>query len=156
MNSLVEEELPGIYQLRDRMMEMLSDDDLRYKLPGNNPTFGELCLEMGRTQQIYAESFKTLKMDWQLRGSVPESADTVDGLNAWFKTLDAELEAAVNVLSEEDLDSKHVDRGHGFTPSAMVQFKIYHEALLMFYAKASVYLKALEKDLSGQWHSWIG
>ena len=43
MNSLIEEELPGNQDLRDKLMEMLSDQELAYKLPGNNPTVGELC-----------------------------------------------------------------------------------------------------------------
>ncbi len=37
-----------------------------------------------------------------------------------------------------------------------VQFQIYHEALLMFYAKASVYLKALQKSVNEEWRTGIG
>jgi hypothetical protein len=54
------------------------------------------------------------------------------------------------------LHKHQVDRGHGFTPSLYDQCKIYHEAYLIFCAKASIYLKALEKQLTGQWRSWIG
>jgi hypothetical protein len=60
------------------------------------------------------------------------------------------------VHSDEDLHNHQVDRGHGFTPSLYDQCRIYHEANLIFCAKASVYLKALEKQLTGQWRSWIG
>jgi hypothetical protein len=37
-----------------------------------------------------------------------------------------------------------------------VQFQIYHEALLMFYAKASVYLKALQKRVNDEWQAGVG
>ena len=59
-------------------------------------------------------------------------------------------------FSEDDLHHKQIDRGNGFTPSLYVQFEIYREALLMFYAKASVYLKALQKRVNDRWHTGIG
>ena len=37
-----------------------------------------------------------------------------------------------------------------------VQFHIYREALLIFCAKAHVYLKALGKRVTGPWQWWIG
>jgi hypothetical protein len=80
----------------------------------------------------------------------------VASLNAWFKKLDAELLEVLTSLSEDDLHNKHIDRGHGFTPSLFVHFQVYREALLIFYAKASVYLKALDKQFTDQWKSWIG
>ena len=77
-------------------------------------------------------------------------------LQAWYTTLDHEFETVVRGFSEDDLHQKQIDRGNGFTPSPYVQFQIYHEALLMFYAKASVYLKALQKTVNDQWQAGIG
>jgi len=37
-----------------------------------------------------------------------------------------------------------------------IQLSIYNEALLIFYGKASVYLKAMGKTLPEQWEDWIG
>jgi len=59
-------------------------------------------------------------------------------------------------LSEGDVRDKQIDRGQGFTPSVYVQFLIYHEAVLIFYAKASAYLKALEKPYPDEWKVGIG
>ncbi|GHO46052.1 DinB family protein [Ktedonospora formicarum] len=156
MNSLIEHELPGIHDLRDQLMGMISDQDLAYKLPGSNPTFGELCEEMAHIQQVYIHSFKTFKQDWGYRDSQVEETNSVAKLTAWYKKLDAELAEALSELSEDDIHNKQIDRGHGFTPSLYVQFLIYHEALLIFYAKASVYLKALEKPYTDQWKVGIG
>lgn len=156
MNSLIEDELSGTQALRDQLMDLISDQDLAYKLPGYNLTLGELCEEMGQIQQIYTRSFKTFQQDWHYRGSKPEAPDSVASLQAWYKKLDAELNEALSALSEDDLHNKQIDRGHGFTPSLYVHFQVYREALLIFYAKASIYLKALEKQLTSQWKSWIG
>lgn len=155
MNSLIEDELAGTQALRDQLLDMITDQDLAYKLPGNNPTLGELCEDMGRIQQIYTRSFKTFIQDWRYLGSKPEAPTTVASLRAWYKTLDAEMAEAINALTEEELHTKQIDRG-GFTPTAFVHGQVYHEALLIFYAKASVYLQALEKSLTDQWRSWIG
>jgi hypothetical protein len=156
MNSIVENELPGMQILRDQLLDMISDADLAYKLPGNNLTLGELCEEMAQTQQIYIQSFKTFKQDWAYRGSEPEATNSVASLNVWFKKLDAELLEVLSGLSEDEVQNKQIDRGHGFTPSLFVQFQIYHEAVLIFYAKASIYLKALQKPFTDEWRIGIG
>lgn len=155
MNSLVEHELPGMNALREQMLDLLSDADLAYRLPGNNLTLGELCAEMGYIQQVYTDSFRTLSQNWEHRDSHPETPLSVAGLRAWYHTLDADLLAALEPLSDDDLRARIVNRGD-FQVSSRVQFEIYHEAVLIFYAKASIYLKALEKPYTGQWISWIG
>ena len=78
------------------------------------------------------------------------------GLRAWYEQLDAELYAAVAALSDEDVASRRIDRGHGFMVPADVQLHIYQEALIIFYGKATVYLKLLDKPTSEQWQHWIG
>ena len=158
MNSLIENEFPlhAAQSIRYDMLRSLTDSDLAYKLPGDNPTFGELCRAFGEIEYCYIQSFKTLKHDWSYRASEPGLATSVARLQAWYRTLDDEFEAVVREFSEEDLRHKQIDRGHGFTPSPLVQFQIYHEALLMFYAKASVYLKALQKPVSDEWQAGVG
>jgi uncharacterized damage-inducible protein DinB len=156
MNSLVEDEFPGTHNLRDQLMGLISDQDLTYKLPGSNPTLGELCEEMGHIQQVYIRSFKTFKQDWEYRDAQVETPNSVAGLTAWYKKLDAEMVEALSGLSEDDIHNKQIDRGQGFTPSPYVQFLIYHEAVLIFCAKASAYVKALEKPYSDQWKVGIG
>ena len=116
MNSLVEDEFPGTHNLRDQLMGLISDQDLTYKLPGSNPTLGELCEEMGHIQQVYIRSFKTFKQDWEYRDAQVETPNSVAGLTAWYKKLDAEMVEALSGLSEDDIHNKQIDRGQGFTP----------------------------------------
>jgi hypothetical protein len=156
MNSLLEDELPGTHNLRDQLLGMITDQDLAYKLPGANPTLGALCEEMGYTQQVYIQSFKTFKQEWGYCDSQPEAPTSVASLTAWYNKLDAELVEALSGLSEDNVHNKQIDRGHGFTPSPYVQFLIYHEAVLIFCAKASAYLKALEKPYPDEWKVGIG
>ncbi len=156
MNTILENEYPGNHDLRDQMLDILSDADLAYQLPGNNLTLGALIEEMGRTQQIYTNSFATGEMDWLLEARPPAASGSVATLKVWFEELDAEMVAALEALSEDDIQTKQIDRGHGFTPTPLDQFQIYREALLIFCAKASISLRALEKPLPPQWRSWIG
>ncbi len=156
MNSLVQHELPGITDLRNELMDMISDQDLACKLPECNLTLGELCEEMGHIQQVYTHFFRTSMQDWECCASKPEVPNSVASLTTWYKKLDAELEEALSGLSEDDLYNKQLGRRHGFTPSPYVQFRVYHEALLIFYQEAAVYLQALEKQLTDPWKSWIG
>ncbi len=158
MNSLIEDEFPLhlTQSIRYDLLQVLTDSDLAYKLPGDNPTFGELCRDFGEVEYSYIQSFKTFTLDWSYRAAEPELATSVARLQAWYRALDDEFETVVRGFSEEDLHRKQIDRGNGFTPSPFVQFQIYREALLMFYAKASVYLKALQKYVNDEWQAGIG
>ncbi len=141
--------------LRHQLLEALTDADLAYRLPGNNMTLGELCRENGEIEQAYIDSFKTFKQDFSYRHPDPSIAGSVEKLRAWFKALEAEMETTLRGLTDDDIRGKLVDRGYGFTPPVGVQFHIYREGLLIFYGKASIYLKAMQKPLPGDLATWI-
>ncbi len=141
--------------LRDQLMAMLSDDDLTYKLPGQNPTLGALCREMGDIEFAYIEALKTFKQDFSYHNPDPAMETSVEKLAAWYKALDDEYFALLSGFSDEEMQTKLVDRGFTQFPLG-VQFHIYREGLLIFYAKVSVYLKAMEKPLPEQWVQWVG
>lgn len=158
MNTLVHKEFHLLHMtlaLRDQLMESITDNDLVYRLPGANISLGELCREMGEVQGSYIESFRTFKHDYRYQPAVVGVESSTQRLSEWFKALDAQLESSLSNFSEDDLQTKMVDRVN-FTVPVHTQFHIYREALLIFYGKASVYLKALNKPLSTQWQQWIG
>jgi hypothetical protein len=158
MNSIIKEQGPVLEQtqaLRNQLMEILTDADLSYSPGGESPTLGALCREMGEVQQAYITSFQTFEQDFGYRVEDPELERGVERLAAWFQALDGELRAVLESLSEEDIQNRVIDRGGGFVLPPLIQLHIYREALLIFYGKASVYLKALGKTLSEQWQSWI-
>jgi hypothetical protein len=49
-----------------------------------------------------------------------------------------------------------VDRGGDFKLPLQTQLNVYQEALLIFYGKAIVYLRALGKTPPQQMQEWIG
>ncbi|MGB2983627.1 MAG: DinB family protein [Candidatus Bipolaricaulia bacterium] len=158
MNSIIRERFPifELYQaLRVQLMDILSDEDLQFSPGGGNPTFGELCRTIGETERSYVDSFGTFEHDFSHRNEEEGLAGSVERLRAWFESLDRELKAAVGGLTEEDLETKTIDRGGGFVLPPAIQLEVYKEALLIFYGKASVYLKALGRTEPEQWRQWI-
>jgi hypothetical protein len=158
MNSIIRDYYPTfeMYQaLRSQLLEILSDEDLGYRPGGANPTLGALCREMGETEQAYIESFKTFVMKFAYGISDPVLEKSIAALTTWYATLDRELKQAIEGLSEEDIQERQVDRGGDFKLRPAIQLSIYNEALLIFYGKVSVYLKAMDKTLPEQWEHWI-
>jgi hypothetical protein len=156
MNSLFEEEIRGHHSMRDHLLTVVSDADLAYKLPGTNPTLGELLVELGDLQGVYTHSFQTFTLDWAHRELPPPSPITIAGLQAWFAAQDDAMEAALSRFNEDELRVDQIDRGRGFVASPFVQHQVYREAVYIFYGKLSVYLKALERDAGQEWAAWIG
>ncbi len=156
MNSLMTTYFEVLHEteaIRGQILDSLNDADLAFSLP-NNPTLRELFEEMGAIEAFYSESFKTLRQDWAtFRPTAPHPMTSIAALRAWFAALDGELHSLLMGFSESDLD-KIVERG--FSLPVRVQAGIYREALLIFYGKLSVYLKAMGKPLSEQMQGWIG
>jgi hypothetical protein len=159
MNSLMERQ-SGILQqtlaLRQQLLEVLDDEDLQLRLPGDNPTLGALCRESGEIQFAYIQSFKTFRQDFSYRHTEPGLTESVSRLRAWFRTLDAELKAVLENMSDDEIQTRVINRGGGLAFPVEVQFHVFREGLLIFYGKASVYLRALGKPLPGDWATWIG
>lgn len=156
MNSLMTqygELLHETQEFRDLLHSMLTDADLAFALPGNK-TLGELCREMGETEVGYIKSFSTFKHEWGYKHADPAVTTSQAALGAWYQALDADLQAALEALTEDDIANKRV-RGDGWA-SMEKELQLYREALLMFYAKAGIYLRALSKTLPDIWVDWMG
>ncbi len=159
MNSLMQNYYPTfkMYQdVRDGLMDSLSDDDLAYSPGGENPTLGALCREIGEIEYSYIQSFKTFTQNFDYRNEAPGLESSVTALKAWYAELDAELKAIVAAFSDAELQDKIINRGDNFKLPIQIQLDVYKEALLIFYGKAMVYLKAMGKERPYQLESWIG
>jgi uncharacterized damage-inducible protein DinB len=157
MNRYMQEKWPwieGTHGMRSQLMDILSDADLSFSPGGQNMTLGALLREMGETEYSYIQSLKTLKQDWSYHNTEAGLESSITRLKAWYSTLDEQMKATVSDLSDEDL-AKTIDRG-GFSMPVDLQLDVYLQALLIFFGKAIVYLKAMNKALPQTIQEYIG
>src|SRR3989337_4428912 len=103
MNSLFDEEIRGPHSMRDHLLTVVSDADLAYELPGQNPTVGELLVEMGDVQGVYTHSFETSTLDWAYRQLPPPEPITIASLQSWFEAQDDAMNRAMSRFTDEEL-----------------------------------------------------
>ncbi len=123
MNSLFDEEIRGHHSMRDHLLTVISDADLDYKMPGQNPTLGGLLVEMGDLQGVYTHSFETFTLDWAHRRLSVTEPVTVAGLRAWFDGQDDAMKRALDRFAEDELRVDRIDRGSGFIASPFVHIR---------------------------------
>jgi hypothetical protein len=84
----------------------------------------------------------------------------VAALSEWYGSLDRNLLAALQALTEDDIANRRLTRSDfdidDFAPLPAQELDIYREALLIVYGKVSVYLRMMGIDLPGHWTAWIG
>ena len=146
-----------MYQaLRNQLMSVLTDADLAFQVSENNPTLGALCREIGEVEASYLESFKSFKQSFAYRNETPGLDSSVVALTKWYTELDQDLKITLEALTDDDLDNRVINRGPDFNLPPQIQLEVYKEALLIFYGKVDVYLKAMGKERPEQWQEWIG
>jgi hypothetical protein len=165
MNSLVRDHLPATYfaeyrLLRNQLMGLLADDDLAFRPAAGALTLGELCREIGEIEHSYVEAFRTFRQDFDWHDADPIVERRVSALAAWYGELDRDLLAALEALTEDDIENRRIKRGDfgidDFAPLAAQELDLYREALLIFYGKVSIYLRLLGRELPRHWKEWIG
>jgi hypothetical protein len=157
VNRYVQEKWPwieGTHAMRSQLLEVLSDAELAFSPGGQTMTLGELVRELGEIEHSYTQSVKVFKQDWSYHNTEEGLEKSVARLQRWFEALDEEMKATVSALTDEDV-AKTVDRG-GFAPSVELQLDVYLQALLIFFGKATIYLKVMNKALPQQIQEYIG
>ncbi|HAE82091.1 MAG TPA: hypothetical protein DDW33_07560 [Ktedonobacter sp.] len=157
MNRYMQEKwswIEGTQGIRSQLMDVLSDADLAFSPGGQNMKLGALCREVGEIEYSYIQSLKTFKQDWSYHNTEAGLESDVSRLKTWYQTLDDEMKATVSALADEDL-TKTIDRG-GYNMPVEMQLDVYLQALLIFFGKATVYLKAMNKAAPKQIEEYIG
>jgi hypothetical protein len=158
MNKLMEERwiwIDSMHQMRQGLLEHLTDADLAFNPGGENPTLGGLFRENGEIEYAYLQSFKTLKQDFTYRNSEAGLDGSVARLKAWLQSLDTDLQATLSAYSDEDL-KKQIARPSGNQVPVEMQFDIYLQCMFIFMGKAVVYFRALGKPLPPSVGEYIG
>ena len=150
--------LDMIDDVRAVLLSRMTDADLAYKLPGDNLTLGALCRQIGQVEQSYIDSFKTFRHSFDYPAVDPGLDTSVTKLTGWYQQLDSDLYAALQALSDEDSQNRLIERGDPLNYSLPVgaQMLCYREALMIFYGRATLYLRALGKPLPQQVIDGIG
>jgi hypothetical protein len=157
MNRIIAEKwswIEAAHRMRAQLLDLLSDTDLTFYPGGRNMTLGALCRQIGETEYSYIQSLKTFTQTWSYRNSDAELVSSVSRLRSWFHTLDGEMQAVIETLSDEEV-KKPVDRG-GFPATVEFQLDTYLQALLIFMGKATIFLRAMDISLPQAFEEYIG
>ena len=138
---------------RNELFNALTDADLAFSPGGDNRPLGELCVSLGETQHSYAVSFRTFRADFDYRYEDRSIAGDIERLRAWHAALDAELDAALAGLSAAHA-KRTIARDGEYIPLA-THLLVFHEALMLFYGKIFVYLKAHSSRMPNKWGAWV-
>ena len=165
MNSLVRDHLPATFftdyqALRGELIATLRDDDLAFRPGRGAMTLGELCREIGEIEHSYVEALRTFRQHFIWRCADHRVQREVEVLATWYADLDRDLLIAIEALTDEDIAHRRIVRQDfdvdDFSPPPAQALDIYREALLIFYAKVSIYLRLMGRELPGHWEHWIG
>ena len=165
MNTLVRDHLARTYfaeyqLLRNELTQILRDEDLTFRPAAGAASLGELCREVGDIEHSYIEALRTFRQDFTWQNPDPDVERRVAALSTWYSDLDRELLAAIEALTDDDVANRRISRNdygvEDFSPLPSQELDIYREALLIFYAKVSIYLRIMGRDLPGHWGPWIG
>ncbi|MEM6427854.1 MAG: hypothetical protein AAF708_01345 [Deinococcota bacterium] len=158
MNSLMQQMGDVLIQtqtLRQQLNGVIDSSDLSYSPGGDSPTLGNLYRQLGETTQQYIEGFKTFKHSYEPVSTDAALETDLNALDTWLTELEQSLNSILSDFSEEILQTQLIDRGYGLQFPIVVNVQVYREALLIFCAKVSIYLRALGKELPEQWKLWI-
>lgn len=144
----------GTHAMRDAMLGTLTDADLVFTPGGSNATLGALVREMGEVEYSYVQSLRNFTQNFDYHNDEAGLDGSVARLTAWLQALDAEMKAALDALSDEDW-KKSITRDSGYETTINFQMDIYMQALLIYFGKFSVYLKAMNKPLTQAMKDWI-
>ncbi len=139
--------------MRGHILDALKDEDLSFQ-PKNLPSFSDILIQIGEWQGGYLDGFRNFSQDFSYRNEDPERATSLAKLRSWYEGMDEEIEAAIEMMSDEDVENRGIDRG-GWEASVEWNLRIWQECLVIFYTKALVSFKLMGKEVPESVAQWI-
>jgi hypothetical protein len=140
--------------MRAELLALLSNADLSFSPGGTNLPWGALLRELGELEASYIQALQTFRQDFSAHATDVGVERDLTRLTAWFDALDAELRATLAAFAEADWRKRVVRRGAPSTVAREVDH--YGEALLIFFGKATIYLKAMNRPVPASIVQTIG
>ncbi len=139
--------------LRSQIMDALEDKDLNFK-PEHLSSISEECIQIGEWQGAYLGGFKKFAQDFEYRNDDDGRRTSVAKLRAWYEGMDADIVAAVEGMTDEDVENRKINRG-GWEASVEWSLRIWQECLIIFYTKMLLYFKLMEKKVPEGLTQWL-
>jgi hypothetical protein len=95
---------------------------------------------------VYNDSFKIFTQDFSYRNSEDGLEASVARLQAWFARLDADMKAAIEALTDEQIATQKIEPG--FQVSIESLLEVYLQALLIFAGKFTIYWRVMGKPMT--------
>lgn len=150
-----EQWLPGLAQMRDALIQPLSEVDLGYSVGGSSLTWSQLLDDCAQMQRSYLDAFGTLDQKWAAPRPAPDHRLTVAEILEHFHTMDRELELVLDSYSDEEWDAV-INRPDGTKRTRRGQLEIYAQFMLIFLGKASVYARAQGRVIPPSLQTFVG
>lgn len=157
VNTLIEEKwvwIAGVHAMRSGLIENLSDADLAFNPGGQNSSLGALFREIGQIEQSYIDSFKDFKQDFLYRHPDPMLGTSVTQLNVWFQSMDNAFKDTLSTITEANAH-KSIQRPARNAVTLSLQVDIYIQAMMIFFGKAIIYYRAMDKPLPHSIQAYI-
>lgn len=138
--------LEGCHRMRNGLLEDLTEEDLAFNPGGGNLPLGEMFREIGEAEQAYINSLQSFEINFSYRYPDPSIANRIDELITWFQELDETFKTSLQELPDSKSDTP-VLRPAGNSNPLSAHIEIYIQAMMIFFGKAIVYYRAMDKPL---------
>lgn len=142
--------IPGLHAMRDALIAPLDESDMSFSPGGTNLVWSGLLSEAVAIQSDYLASFETLAMSWSSRGAELQ----IDQVRLRLAAQDASMAECLARFGAADM--AEVVARPDLSRTRTEQVEAYAQFVLIFLARASVYVRAQGRQLPPSVAQYVG